>query len=266
MLASHFGVEWDIAKFGATREGRPYLEEPKLASTVDFNISHDCDWVVMAFRRSEPVASAARQPDPALQKLDGDTSTAQSPSVAAIRVGVDVMSLALPKHETSVRSFAETLDTALTRDETSWVLAPLSATASSSSPAQQPHETTALNRLYQIWTYKEAFTKNIGKGLGFGFTSVEFDFGAATMRIRGETETRYVFTDVLLPRNTRRTTTPPSQLVVCEGPLGASEARSRAPFAAQISATDAQKRGLLTIWTMQELVSSAACLAASDNL
>ncbi len=65
------------------------------------------------------------------------------------------MAIQLPRYESSLKSFTETMDMALTLSETRWVL--------------QEDEGKGLKRLYTLWTYKEAYTKNLGLGLGLIF-------------------------------------------------------------------------------------------------
>ena len=231
LIANRFGVAWDSIRFGANSAGRPFVSAPKLPMPLDFNISHDSDWVVMAFciRSSAPEA----------------------------KVGADVMALQLPKYESSIRSFVETMDMALTPSETTWVLNPLS----SGSPASGDEE--ALRRLYTLWTYKEAYTKNLGMGLGFDFSRIQLDFPSASrakLTIDGKVETAYHFIDVLLPPV--GDAGPPSQLVVCHGPQNpSSDAHER--MEEQISANAATQRGLLTTFTLHELIEKAQLIVSS---
>lgn len=223
LIAKQFGVAWESIAFRATQEGRPYVSAPLEAQgRLDYNISHDSDWVVMAF-----------------------TTTKQR------RVGVDVMAVQLPKYEQSVRSFAETMDMALTSAETAWVLQPLS-----SDPATPLASEEALQRLYTLWTYKEAYTKNLGKGLGFDFARIQFDFpstpissaASPKLRIDGQEETEYSFVDILL----HSANAAPSQLVVCYGPQPLLERDER--FREQITAEQAMQSGLLRRFSLHDLI------------
>ncbi|SPO28578.1 related to BNA2 - tryptophan 2,3-dioxygenase [Ustilago trichophora] len=227
LIAKRFGVAWDSIRFSATPAGRPFLSAPELPVHLDFNISHDSDWVVMAFC----IASSSVQ-----------------------RVGADVMALSLPRYEQNIRSFVETMDMALTSSETSWVLDPLSSNGDSE----------ALNRLYMLWTCKEAYTKNLGMGLGFDFSRIQFDFptlATPKMSIDGKVELAYKFIDVLL--NPVQAGGAPSQLVVCHGPHTALDESER--FAKQVSAAEATQSGLLHSFSLEELIEDARCLVSSSS-
>lgn len=114
---------------------------------LDFNITHDSDWVVLAIQ----IASSTNTRPPER------------------KVGIDVMELSLPHFERDVRSFVSTMELALTKDEQAWILRALERQGA----VRQEAEREALRRLYDLWTHKEAYTKAIGKGLGFDFTRLE---------------------------------------------------------------------------------------------
>ncbi|SJX64078.1 related to BNA2-tryptophan 2,3-dioxygenase [Sporisorium reilianum f. sp. reilianum] len=222
LLATRFDVPWHSMRFSTTREGRPFVSAPQLPVHVDFNISHDSDWVVMAFSISP--------------RNDG-----------AIRVGADVMALELPRYEPDIRTFVETMDMALTASETRWVLEPVGAGAEG--------DRTALARLFALWTHKEAYTKNVGVGLGFDFSRIQFDFpphAQARLSIDGAVQAGYVFTDVLLAAAGSEGVA--AQLVVCHGPQAGAGG-----FGAQIPAAQAEQQGLLRVFTLPQLV---ACVQA----
>lgn len=82
---------WCDVRMATTPEGRPYIHTP--TATYDLNLTHDGDWVVMAF----------------------------SPRT---RVGVDVMQVALPPFEESSHSFCTTMEASMTPAERAWVAAP----------------------------------------------------------------------------------------------------------------------------------------------
>ncbi|KAN0061204.1 hypothetical protein ACQY0O_006939 [Thecaphora frezii] len=263
MLQRYYGVEWHAMRFGATREGRPFLEAPALGdSATDFNISHDSDWVVMAFHApdrergsditADGVAPPAGETQDRASALLGDGASAPR----RVRLGVDVMKLALPKFDKDVTSFCETMDMALTPNEKTWVLSPLS----SAHLSREENEEEALHRLLDLWTYKEAFTKNVGKGLGFDFQTVEVALhrleqdrtarctgGAwpgAVLEIKGEAEPAYVFWELQLGKGGDR-----SQVVVAQGP--GARGRQVSPCLDQEWASEC---GLLTVWSMDELI------------
>lgn len=218
LISAQFGIPWNTIQFKSTLEGRPYYAGSE-GLGLDFNISHDSDWVVLAFHTSP-----------------------------GVRVGVDVMSLTLPRYESSIRSFVETMDMALTPAETRWVLASL--------PSNQ---TEALRRLFTLWTYKEAYTKNLGKGLGFDFSLIEFTFPSPTSTdempkmVAIDQEVRqYGFVDVLLPAVGGGAE---SQVVVCHGPHPDLAPEDR--FGEQLSAQKAEQEGLLHSFTLEQLLELA---------
>ncbi|SPO28065.1 related to BNA2 - tryptophan 2,3-dioxygenase [Ustilago trichophora] len=227
LIAKRFGVAWDSIRFGATPAGRPFLSAPELPMHLDFNISHDSDWVVMAFC----IASSSEN-----------------------KVGADVMALTLPRYEQNIRSFVDTMDMALTHSETSWVLDPLISNGDSE----------ALKRLYTLWTYKEAYTKNLGMGLGFDFSRIQFDFpplATSKMSIDGKVELDYSFIDVLL--SPVQAGGAPSQLVVCQGPHTALNESER--FARQVSAAEATHSGLLRTVSLHDLIQDARSIVSASS-
>lgn len=254
MLLSHQAdlglsdLSWSDLDFGRTREGRPFLQSPKLPCHLDFNISHDGDWVVMAYK-FDKAASA----------------TTEASSLP--RVGIDVMSLTLPHYEESPTTFLETMGETTTEREAQWV-----REASQSSPTG-PSE--ALLRLYDLWTYKEALTKNLGLGLGFDFKRIQMAFwdcqetsgrskrkAVATKPVLvmdGKQEAKYIFTEVKLPCGTantdRKQREAGSQLVVCQGPLPSDKGRKQ--ISPAIEMDRAIKDGILRLWDFEDLLGEA---------
>ncbi|CAD6886880.1 unnamed protein product [Tilletia controversa] len=163
---------WTNMKFGATKENRPFLAEPKHLSITDYNVTHDEDWIAIAFH-----APSADE--------DGDD---QDPR----RVGIDVMAVALPNFDPSVAGFVSMMELAMTPAEQKWVMSANPGAKEAphdyftdpkgKRPAPQkgedlnPQEHEMLMRLYDLWTYKEALTKNVGCGLGFDFSTIELAF------------------------------------------------------------------------------------------
>ncbi|SNX85161.1 related to BNA2 - tryptophan 2,3-dioxygenase [Melanopsichium pennsylvanicum] len=237
LVSKHYGVAWNLIRFSSTREGRPYLSMPNSVgeggARLDFNISHDGDWVVMAYTLSR-----------------------------GMRVGVDVMAIELPKYEPSLESFVQTMDMALTPKETSWVL---------EGQGEGEGEREGLKRLYTLWTYKEAYTKNVGKGLGFDFSRIHFDLPDRTdeargkqrlMMIDGNENKEYGFVDVLLP--VQQGAPIQSQLVVCHGPHheGFEDGEM---FKEQISAEQATRKGVLTTFSLKQIVGTAQSLVSASS-
>ena len=96
-------VSWNDVRFQVGQSGRPYLAKPQYP--FDYNITHDGDWVAIAFTRR-----------PSLQE--------SPPSVPSI--GIDVMEIHLPPFEQDSASFVETMEITLTENEQRWILDPQS--------------------------------------------------------------------------------------------------------------------------------------------
>ncbi|KAK0549228.1 hypothetical protein OC846_003384 [Tilletia horrida] len=190
MYMSEYGSQqcsWANIKFDATPEKRPFLAEPQLPCKTDYNVTHDEDWVALAYHRPclphDPPSSSR-------------STSIHDPNPEPLRVGIDVMAVALPQFDPSVAGFVNMMELAMTPSEKHWVYAAnpsarsaednddnydffaLKKAGSTRNPPQQPEELKPedlemLMRLYDLWTYKEAFTKNVGRGLGFDFSTIE---------------------------------------------------------------------------------------------
>lgn len=128
---------------------------------MDFNITHDGDWVAIAFTTIPE--EEARQSRPS-------------------SVGVDVMEIRLPHYENSVDEFVNTMDICLTKDERQWIMegdhcnklsAPFPMPNTNIEQVMKQEEIETLKRLYTLWTHKEAYTKARGCGLSFDFSRLE---------------------------------------------------------------------------------------------
>lgn len=250
-------------------------EKPELESSTDYNVTHDGDWVAIAFHQPNQADAQAAEGDGTAESLE---PSAASP--APLRVGIDVMARALPKYEPSVATFVETMDMAMTEREKEWVRAasPQSRAVRTGLLSHEeqkarraplsPPDQDMLARQFDLWTHKEAFTKNLGKGLGFDFANVELALwkcsGDANSRraekpileVRGSIEDKYRFVEVTLPagaQNKEAAKGSTCQLVVAEGPFKQAREQIQPPF----SAADAEKAGLLRIFTMEELIDLA---------
>ncbi|KAK0528354.1 hypothetical protein OC835_004694 [Tilletia horrida] len=246
---------WSNMHFDATKEKRPFLAEPTLPEPSDYNLSHDEDWVALAFHdplhcnhqaQHIPTAShsLSSRLDYSRASPDSETSSdkdsldsnayatprsspatsirghasgpapsaGQPTNTPALRVGIDVMAVALPHYDPTVAGFVSMMELAMTPGEKEWVFAAAAGQSSSLQPGggggggggsalsndyfdQPPRSQHAsrkhgapptpapeellpadhemLMRLYDLWTYKEAFTKNVGRGLGFDFSTIE---------------------------------------------------------------------------------------------
>ncbi|PWN22849.1 hypothetical protein BCV69DRAFT_280459 [Microstroma glucosiphilum] len=269
---------WDELSFGKTKEGRPHLAfPPDIACLLDYNVTHDSDWVAMASRFSSSPAEK-------------------------VRVGIDVMSINLPHYEESATTFLETMGETTTKTESKWV----------QEAIQAGEEDEGLRRLYDLWTHKEALTKNIGLGMGFDFARVEIGLwdcegvreerqskSGAVLKLDGQTTNGYTFKEIVLPAGAgpgSEQNGAPSQLVVCEGPwhvghrepLASGEqgdqsnktdlqrlARGVTPavgpedtslqIAPARSHAEAQAEGILRLWKMEDLVAAGEKLIEDNN-
>lgn len=204
------------------------------------------------------------------------------------------MSVSLPHYEDSMESFVETMEDTMTASETKWVKQAI-AGGRQAAPSEE-----ALQRLYDLWTYKEALTKNIGLGLGFDFKRIEVQFWNCegsdrdSRRIAAETpvlklserdeakvpaperqDPHYVFTEIDLPEslhNAMHSSTAgshsanpgSSKLVTCSGPFPPTPSGRLLPqVSPPLSLARAQEAGVLTLWQMDGLVAHAVDLAAS---
>ena len=198
LVATQCVAHWRDAAIQRTESGRPYTDVPH----IDFNLSHDGDWVVMAFSRTHGV-------------------------------GVDVMQVALPHFEESSASFCRTMSSSMSRSERDWV-------------AQGTSEADVLSRLYDVWTYKEALTKNMGLGLGYDFARIDLRFGRdVRLAMDGRAVDTYRFRELALPCGAS-SHAPGSRVAVALGPCDAREA----PMAKQaVPAQQAMDEGWLRMWT-----------------
>lgn len=271
-------LKWDELSFGKTKEGRPHLTSPAdVACVLDYNVTHDSDWVAMASRFSSSPAEK-------------------------VRVGIDVMSITLPHYENSATTFLETMGETTTKAESKWVREAI----------QSGQEDEGLRRLYDLWTHKEALTKNIGLGMGFDFARIEVDLwecegvreerrakAGSVLNLDGQPTGGYTFREITLPPGSGSESEQKgasSQLVICEGPRYVSHherpagndkgdrdgetdlqrlAHTDAPATTseeslpQISPAqshaEAQAEGWLRLWKMEDLVAAAQKLIEDET-
>lgn len=206
-----------------------------------------------------------------------------------VRVGIDVMGLSLPHFEQSPATFLETMSDSMTAEERLWVASALPAAGSTKQPAEADE---ALQRLYDLWTYKEALTKNLGMGLGFDFKRVQVglwkcqdannrrkrrtvlptrshDDEHTVLSMDGSASRSYTFTEVTLPAGKGNVSAGQrkagSKVVVCLGPhedgirieTGSKPTVRLPQIRPSITQDEAVRSDLLRIWTMQELVDAA---------
>ncbi|KAL5488121.1 hypothetical protein ACEPAI_6229 [Sanghuangporus weigelae] len=162
MLLKQYGTPPKEAAIGRTASGKPYVKNPSLEHTIGFNVSHDNEYIVMAFQIRQPSVDLPNETAPQTYDKDGDVTT----------IGVDVMKVALPKYEKNLRSFIHSISDTLTSLEQHSLL-------------EHSEANDALRRLYLVWTLKEAYTKALGLGLGFDFKRIEVDVSTSRIYIDG---------------------------------------------------------------------------------
>mgnify|MGYP000020755044 FL=1 len=176
---------------------------------------------------------------------DGDWVVMACSRTDTMRVGVDVMEVTLPTFEQSSASFCETMGQTMTARERAWVLSGAS-------------DNDILSRLLDLWTYKEAYTKNLGQGLGFPFASIELAWWAPTgpfLSVSGAAEDAYRFVEVALPRGACSASQSKhgSRIAVAVGPHAWAAPQVKAP----LDAHGAAQSGLLRVCTYDELIARA---------
>ncbi|GAA6061477.1 hypothetical protein JCM10212_002556 [Sporobolomyces blumeae] len=140
VLADRLDLAPSSFGFDKTETGRPYATQGPLPAEpvpLDYNVSHDSDWVAVG---SRPLHAG--------------------PSVH-FKIGVDVMRVRNPWDGTTTREFYEGVAQQLTpRERTTFEASMLSA--------------QDLPRILALWTLKEAYTKATGEGLHLDLSRIEF--------------------------------------------------------------------------------------------
>lgn len=192
-----------------------------------------------------------------------DGSFLASRSRTAPRIGIDVMEIHLPHYEKSVQDFVETMDMTLTRHERGWILGEANDGIFNTSRIPSADLDDAaydqLKKLYILWTYKEAYTKAKGIGLGYDFQNIEI--------LRSDNDVKVIVEGVEVKE---------LDIVEIVVPAGQSEIRkigagtgldsllvamklvnsAKSKGSHTRTAKEAVKEGLLRTFTMNELVTS----------
>lgn len=206
-----------------------------------------------------------------------DQLTGQSNS--AMRVGIDVMGLSLPHFEESAQSFLCTMSESITGPEEEWIRSALPGPGRPPSEGQRE----ALERIYDLWTHKEALTKNLGLGLGFDFKRIQMGFwlcqggtgnrdqrrseSSTILEMDGRLADQYSFVEISLPAGRGNASAEQrrvgAQCVVCRGPqrrVVTGSAGACEQIAPRTRSTEAAESGLLRMMTMEELVEKAKAM------
>ncbi|KAF8332711.1 uncharacterized protein EI90DRAFT_3187854 [Cantharellus anzutake] len=150
------GVKREDLSLCFTSSNKPFILPPEAADTrIAFNISHDHMLVVVGY----------------------ETDTYDE-----LCLGVDMMHVKLPQ-DTTLESFIDILTDSLSPKE----LDDLRSSLKKDPPG------ATLKHIFWIWTFKEAYTKAIGQGLGFELNRISVDPSALTIQIDGSTLTGYEF-------------------------------------------------------------------------
>ncbi|KAG8908252.1 hypothetical protein FRB99_008317 [Tulasnella sp. 403] len=128
---------WSIK---TTKAGKPYIDAPKEEKHLGYNIAHHGSLVAMAF-------SLGRK-----HKV--------------WNIGIDVVKMALPRG-IHFDTYIDSLRHKLTQLEISYL------NISDGKLSPEDRQRKALNRLFVIWTIKEAYIKALGQPPGFDFSRVE---------------------------------------------------------------------------------------------
>ncbi|KIJ56537.1 hypothetical protein M422DRAFT_197492 [Sphaerobolus stellatus SS14] len=153
-VLSEHGVSITVAKFGRTEARKPYVDCPSLSGVFGYNVTHDNFLVAIASQI-------------------GATEDAR-------KIGVDVMKQELPRNET-FRSFLHSIGDTLTEGEIALFRPGLDSE-------------TAIRYIFQLWTFKEAYTKAVGLGLGFDFKRIHFDVSTREVLVDGDIPRGWEFT------------------------------------------------------------------------
>lgn len=259
-------LSWHQLQFQLAQSGRPYLEQPPFP--FDYNITHDGDWVAIVFAKMH--------------------SLNQSPPLFT-SLGIDVMEIRLPHFEKDPQSFVETMEISLTESEQRWILEKNSENGigmdylleKSVLDCKKMFEQEQLRRIFTLWTYKEAFTKAHGLGLSFNFSHLELAMWnrlmekASILSIRPDSDDRAVkniqdaqncrFDEIHLPagevyrkgdlgtQTVKGGGTGSGSILVFCSRLQHDVQNAQVPHSG-ISSHQAEKDGLLRIWSLEDLV------------
>lgn len=159
--------------FDRTKAGKPLVLSPTLLPPLAFNITHDNAVIALACC------------DPTMSSYQAESDE--------LLVGIDVMKVSLPSKRETLTGFIEMFREQLTPLEQSSLGLSSPTFTSSSHPPQTPTPAEILDRFFQIWVLKEAYTKALGLGLGFDFQRIEYDIPNTVVRVDGKNITAQGF-------------------------------------------------------------------------
>ncbi|WFD41647.1 hypothetical protein MPSI1_000279 [Malassezia psittaci] len=168
---------------------------------------------------------------------DGDWVVMGFTREPGVRVGVDVMEMQLPSFEENSKSFCKTMDASMTDRERDYVM-------------EIDDEAEILDRLMHLWTYKEAYTKAIGKGLGCDFQQVEVAFweDPIILHVQGQKLESIHWLDLSLESGKKATK---SKVVIAIDGLKSLSERT------VLSEHDAIQQGHLQVWQYDTFIDIA---------
>ncbi|KAG0357468.1 hypothetical protein BG005_003496 [Podila minutissima] len=135
-FAAFHGCSWDKLVFSRSETNKPILVQPEHLQSINFNVSHHGDWVVLV----------------------GETSGDKG-----VKLGVDCMDFQEQVPGESFESFSACFHDQLTSKELAFM-----------SDASVTSTNSQLRRFYRIWCLKESVVKALGVGIDFNLKSFEF--------------------------------------------------------------------------------------------
>lgn len=177
VVQRELGISNGRINLGRTKQGKPFLKNlqgtkssrgsptPKTLEgsqngvpyNFSINVSHHGSWVVVGFST--------------------DNEDPEEAGRIVVAVGIDVVKYEFRRGFASTEAFFESLTSSFTQEEWRQIREPSDSNASAQGQGEslvQPGPAlSSLQRLYNRWAVKEAYTKALGVGLNFGFWRIE---------------------------------------------------------------------------------------------